>query len=354
MRSGTSANLRHARAVRRAAGLRRAAAGLLALWLGALQATAAAEPLAVYTDAWPPYVNPAGEPLGSAARVVRLVLKAMGHEADWTYYDFGFGYLQVARGQAPLAFPYFKTEQRRGEVLFSRPLFAVTSRLYYNRQFQNLQAAPDRLDGYRIGRVAGYSYGERLDRLLDGAQVYADERAAMAALLNHRIDLLPMTAAVAEATLRGHFPDRAELIRPVPGISDRSTLHLIAPDDARGRALIAAFDQTYADLAAHDLVGLEPLRDEQPRVGQDVAELVAAEGFPIIVGHTSLDLERSEFYAIPPGTRALVLDWSQRIREPVLNDRLYRVMVDLSRVVILSGPHVGKELYVKNMHINLL
>jgi polar amino acid transport system substrate-binding protein len=28
-------------------------------------------------------------------------------------------------------------------------------------------------------------------------------------------------------------------------------------------------------------------------------------------------------------------------------------MVDLSRILVLNGPHVGKELFVKNMHIHL-
>lgn len=54
-----------------------------------------------------------------------------------------------------------------------------------------------------------------------------------------------------------------------------------------------------------------------------------------------------------PGSAARVLDWSPKILQASNTDRRYKTMIDASRVVVLNGPHVGKELMVRNMPIEL-
>ena len=85
---------------------------------------------------------------------------------------------------------------------------------------------------------------------------------------------------------------------------------------------------------------------------KDIARLITAEGYPAIVGQTSI-AEKIDYYTLPQGTRVLVLNWSDKILSPSSTDRIYKSMTDLSYVVILNGPHVGKELYVKNMHLEI-
>ncbi len=94
---------------------------------------------------------------------------------------------------------------------------------------------------------------------------------------------------------------------------------------------------------------------EEPRPPRrvDLAQLVSAEGNPVILGRASGD-SGDEFYALPLGTRVIVLEWSEKIARPSTNDRPYRIMMDESRVVVVSGPHVGRELYIRNMHLSLL
>ena len=328
----------------------------------AAMTSARAETLKVYTGSWPPFVRAEGEPVGTAADVVRKVLRNMGHDASFEHFGFAFGYHAVKMGRAPGAFPYFETRARRDEVLFSRPLFTVRNTVYYNLQFREFTRDPVDPAQLRVGRVTGYSYGEGLDAALSACPVsdavrcptFGSEIDAVRALLGNRIDLLPMTDSVATAILANNFPDEAELLREVPleAYSSESTLHLIAPRNAEGRALIEAFDASHAELlSAGVLAAADTGRVVERADGTSVVRIVASEGFPIVVGVAADDPDR--YYAVPEGTRALVLAWSDKLSQPASDDRLYGVMVDLSLVVILDGPHVGRELRIRNMHLSI-
>jgi polar amino acid transport system substrate-binding protein len=305
--------------------------------------------LAAYTEVWPPYVE-AGDPVqGSVVNLVRIVLDDMGETPGWRRFDFAYSYEKVREGKAPLAFPYFLTPERETEVVFSAPLFEVTNLVFHNRRFGTLEASG--LDGARFGRVAGYRYGDVFDAYGQGARVFASEAGALRALLDGEIDALPMTQSVAEATLAQSFPDELELIRPVEGVSDTASLHVIAPMSGEGRALIARFDASLARLRA---AGVIPEGDPSARVRlpeRTLARLVASEGFPMILARVPGE---EGYLAMPPGARATIIEWSVRIREGQRDDRLFQTMTDETRVVMLSGPHVGRELLIRNMHLEII
>lgn len=331
----------------------------------ALAATAAGvsarEPLEVYTGHWPPFVG-IGDEGGSATDVVRMVFHNMGRDARFERQGFAYSYLAVKKGSVPAAFPYFATRTRREEVLFSQPLFTVRNTVYYNLQYRDFSAGEADPATLRVGRVSGYSYGEGLDAVLatcpvsdaERCPVYGAEADAVRALLADQIDLLPMTDSVAAQILAADFKDEALLLREVPGrrFSGRSTLHLIAPRTPAGQALIDRFNASHAELLAADII---PTADNSlaatGKRGASVVRIASSEGFPIVVGVSASDPD--QFFAVPEGTRALVLEWSDKIVSPAVDDRLYAVMVDQSLVVILDGPHVGKELRIRNMHLSI-
>ncbi len=308
-----------------------------------------AQPLAVHTDIWPPYVE-AGTPVqGSVVNLVRTVLDDMGERPDWQRFDFAYSYDKVLRQRAPLAFPYFLTPEREAEVMFSAPLFEVTNLIFHNRRFGTLEAAG--LEGARFGRVAGYRYGAVLDAYAGDARVFASEAGALRALLDGEIDALPMTQSVAEATLASEFPDELELIRPVEGVSDTASLHVIAPMSEEGTRLIARFDASLARLRAE---GIIPAGDPSARVRlpeRTLARLVASEGFPMILARVQGE---AGHLSMPPGARATIIEWSPRIADGQSDERIYQTMMDETRVVMLSGPHVGRELLVRNMHLEII
>ncbi|MEM6639829.1 MAG: transporter substrate-binding domain-containing protein [Pseudomonadota bacterium] len=333
---------------------------IAALALCLCEAASAREQLSVHTGHWPPFVGHDNTEPGIAADVVRQVLLNMDVEMVLVREGFAFGFFAVGKADAAAAFPYFSTPSRREQVLFSAPLFTVRNTVYYNLQFNDFSNASADPAELRVGRVTGYSYGEQIDEALSPCPatdlkrcpVFASEADAVRALLSDQIDLLPMTDTVAARILDDRFMDEAQLLREVSDtrFSGRSTLHLIAPRSDEGRAFIRSFNASHAELLEAGVIA-SAAADPAPhrRRGTSVVRISAAEGFPIVVGVAADD--DGTFYAVPEGTRALVLEWSDKIASPARDDRLYAVMVDQSLVVVLDGPHVGKELRIRNMHL---
>lgn len=305
------------------------------------------------TNTWPPYINAVDEPLGSAAEIMELILRRSKVSARWTYVPYELALFEVSQGAQLISYPYFKTKKRQEQVLYSAPIFTVSSKIFYNRQYLNQKQAKEQFDKkLRIGKVAGYSYGESLDEAISTATVFNNEKRALTALFNHEIDLLPMTESVLDTILNADFPQRQQLIRPLENVEEVSSLHLIAAKSAAGKAIIERVNQALLELKTAGLASIQNEPFEAP-VSVDVASLVVAEGYPTILGQTAQSGASIEYYTLPLGTGALVLEWSKNMLKPAANDRLYQHMMDLSKVVILNGPHVGKELYVRNMHIEL-
>lgn len=322
------------------------------LFLGFVN-SALADNIEILTGAWPPYINNQQEPTGSAARALELIATEAGVEFKWGYQSYALAYQLVKRKKSLATFPFFKTEQRLKEVLFSDPIFSVRSRIYYNRQFTTAQQASETFKDLRIGRVAGYSYGQQLDKLIVNPIIYSNEKAALEGLFNEEIDLLPMTEGVMQTTLSREFPNRVELIRPVNGIADESSLHLVAAMTPEGEDLINTFNKALKTLEKLG-ISVEPPRVYEQSNRIDLAKLIPAEGYPLILGRKKNAKGEDEYYTLPQGTRVIVTTWSEKVENPSKTDRLYKTMVEESEVVVLSGPHVGKELRVRNMHIELL
>lgn len=300
----------------------------------------------VYTGVWPPYVEAGDGRPGSVADVVRVVFDDMGYDARLRRLDFAYAYHRMETGRGPAAFPYFRTEDRIGEVLFSAPLFETTSRIYFNRRHLTEAEAASSGDR-RLGTVRGYRYGDPIDARLEGATVYASEPEAIAALLNGEIDLLPMTERVAAAILERDFPDEAALVRPLPDIVARETVHVIAPDTEAGAALIAAFDASLERLRAAGVISAADPAIDTPSRRRTVARVVASDRAPVVLGRDA----DGAVYALPQGTRVAVLEWSGRLQGPMTDDRLFQTMTEASLVLALDGPQAGRELYVENMHL---
>lgn len=311
----------------------------------------------LYTDVWPPYINAPAQESGRAARLLELLAAEQEGELRWRYLPYDLSFELIRRSsesdKAVLGYPYFKTATRAAQVLFSEPVFTANTRIYYNRQFLRPEQVSDDLQRYRIGRVSGYSYGETLDAHLQQAIVFGSEIEALNALFAHDIDLLPMTEGVMEETLQRYYPERKQLLLPLPGYQDRSSLHVVASRNAAGERALQAINASLARLRELQIAGFDGRAVARPRPA-DVARLIAVEGYPAVLGQTSLNPDATRYYTLPQGTRVLVIEWSERMLNPSASDRFYKVMMALSRVVVLNGPHAGKELFVRNMHIELL
>jgi len=316
--------------------------------------------LTVLTNTWQPYINPSKEPSGQAALLVEMLAFQAEKEVEWQYFPFQFNYQQVANARSMIAFPYFKTAEREQKVLFSKPVFYATSRLYYNRQYFNEADIKNRWESLVLGRVKGYSYGENLDAKLDNAIVFTDEQSALFALFNNDIQILPMTQGVLTHTLEQSFPNRLELIRPVPSIEETSALHFIVAKNQQGQQIVQWLNSQIDKLLdSHS----EPVkaRESRSKGSINLAQLVAAEGYPVILGEeknpqglAANNKDSQVYYTLVQGTRVAIVEWSEKMLKPSQNDRLYQNMIEQSKVVILNGPHIGRELWIRNLHIQLL
>lgn len=321
----------------------------LALFTLVCSSLACGQSITITTDEWQPYINKPEQALGSAAELLKQLYSMDDTEIRWQYQHYDLAYYQVAKKQKLASFPYFKTDVRASQVLFSKAIFYATSYIYFNRQFQS-NIHLEQLNQYKIGRVSGYSYGEKIDGLLAKAQTFVSEKQALEALLNHQIDYLPMTESVMNNLLNNEFSTQKLLIKPLDNIKDNASLHLIAANNSEGQQLITALN-AHIDKVAH-LASMK-LVPEALKKSPDLAKLVVAEGYPAILGQTLAAVE-PQFYTLPQGTSVLVIKWSNKMLTSSTTDTLYKNMMAFSHVLILNGPLVGEELLVRNMHIELL
>lgn len=304
--------------------------------------------MSIVTNEWPPYINSQNENAGTAAELLRQILSQDDNQINWQYQNYDLAFELVAENKQTAGFPYFQTEDRAKLVYYSDAIFSVKNRLYYNRQRAN-GFDVNKVSQYKFGRVAGYSYGQRIDDLVSNGTVFGNEKEALESLFRNEIDFLPMTESVMNHMLNKKYRDQALLIQQVKNIEELDTLHLIAPKTEQGSELIQYINKLVEQVKHIESLQLDSVERFVPK---DIAKLITAEGYPVIVGQTSLD-DHAQFYTLPQGTSVLVLNWSNKILKPSDTDRIYKSMMASSHVVVLNGPHVGKELYIKNMHLEI-
>lgn len=301
----------------------------------------------ITTAPWHPYINDKNG--GTAADLLQQIYSQDDIEINWLVQNYDLAFMQVANKQKLSSFPYFKTPEREASVRYSRPVFQVTSKLYYNRQFNN-GIKKEEVNNYRVGQVAGYSYGANIDHILSNTRVYGSEEVALTALFKNEIDVLPMTESVMHHLLNTKFAPQKLLVKAVPGLSDTASLHLIAARTEQGEAIIKQLNILLDNVAHLQSLDLAPVPLDIPA---DIAKLKSSEGYPAILAQSDTSAE-PKYFTLPQGTKVLVIEWSNKLIEASTSDRIYKNMMDVSKVVILNGPLVGKEVFVRNMHIELL
>ncbi len=275
---------------------------------------------------------------------------------DFRYIDYAFGLHMISRQEQAMSFPWRRTVERAEQVLFTRSFMQLENAFHYKLRATTDASQRRDLNAARVGRVATYSFGGEVARTLDRAAAesrlteFPTELVALTALLTDEIDLLLLPKRVVGAIMRSSFPDEADLLRTLPTPMEVYPLHAIAPDTPWGREQVARFDASYEELLAAGVVSEDYVaRSLQRAPRRDVSILTSAEGFPVITGTLRSDLTQE--FAVPPGTRVLVLAWSPRILEATGDEPPFRTMTDRTAVLVLNGPHLGKELLIKNMHI---
>ncbi|MBD1390069.1 transporter substrate-binding domain-containing protein [Neiella sp. HB171785] len=308
----------------------------------------------VYTAPWPPFVTGDEEHLGSAERIVQLVLYQMKRSPSWQHIDYYFSFKMAAEGDITAAFPFFKTRERQAQALFSAPLMRVENGMFYSERWHQdiSKLAVGRNPALKFGRVAGYSYGQQIDELLPEAKIFSSELLALEALANGDIDLLPISIQVAKHLIRRYMPHKTHEFKVLNQHRAYNNVYLVAPNNASGQAFIEQFDQALATLKAQGLFD-EILSSGRMVEGSGFIRLVPAEGFPVVTGYQLTEDGSKQFFVIPQGSRGEVLRWHPVVLKPHDNEQIFDGMMRYSLVQIANGPHAGKQLYIRNMHIEI-
>jgi polar amino acid transport system substrate-binding protein len=323
-----------------------------------LACNAVAAELRLVSGDWHPYVDSVRAT--EAESLVSNLLMLDGDTVSWRYPGFYFAAEHLRQGTADAGFPFFRTAAREREFVFSAPIFEVDNVVIYNRRRHDLSAAPADLDdgywrGYQIGIVAGYSYsGLPAYEALESVQ-YSSEQRALAGLLGGQIDLLPIERSVWRSLVLRHFPNQFYLIAEVPRVGWSEGVHLMMSANGANRARLDRFNARLAAFFVRnpDVDFVYRTSDIVGTIERGTAVLHATQLQPLIIGQLPRDDSFEPAFVIPEATSVIVTDWAESYFQHRGGVSVISQLQGLSRVLLIDGPHVGTEVYVRNAHIRI-
>lgn len=327
----------------------------LCLWmLTAVAPMTAAEPfdrhVSIYTEQWAPFIE-LNQAQQDVRKIVDLALVEVGIEARWEQLNYYHSFKFTEQNKISAAFPFFKTANRASLVLFSEPVYQIENSVFYDR-FRYPQGV-DLATGV-AAVVGGYSYGETIDNLIRERRVFASDQQALQALFDGEVDYAPMSSQVAQVLTLKQFPNQYYRLATLPQYSSFSSVHVIAPKTQAGQDFISKFNRGLK--VAKDLVTEVDTAIDANIFGRaaGIVSLAEADGYPIITAELATDkAANAEIIYLVPGTRAVVLNWSPTMLGSTTNEQIFAAMTEQSTVRLLDGPHQGKVVKVKNLHIRI-
>jgi polar amino acid transport system substrate-binding protein len=330
----------------------------------ALHANPEVQDITIVSGDWHPYTHPNFNT--ETEKYIDNLLILSGYQPEWFYAGFDFALEHLRQGKAKAAFPYYLTEERQESFLFSDPVMQVRNVVAYNRQnprihhWHDTPPSPESLRSSEreviFGLVRGYSYSGLFEtEPPDSARWYPSEMQALSALLAGEIDALPIEQHVWQSLQLRHQPDRYHMIRFLNDFHWDETLHVIAPDNDTGRAIIESFNNTLDRFPAgsidlelnHDVFSLiEEIERGTVRLNSTPLQ-------PVILAYSDRKTGDSTKVVVPEGTAALVLDWAEEYFIHDDTQSVMQIMKARTQVLLLNGPHAGKTVYVENAHIEI-
>jgi polar amino acid transport system substrate-binding protein len=144
---------------------------------------------------YPPfnYAGPDGNPAGLNVDLARLICEELGVSCtiQMRRFDTLFDALNENRGDAAIA-SISVTPQARNRADFTDPYYRPVARFVVRRETPMSDIAPERIEGKKVGVVAGTAHEQFLRALFTEAEVvpYRTAEAAREALRRREVDLL--------------------------------------------------------------------------------------------------------------------------------------------------------------------
>lgn len=323
----------------------------------------------IVTAEWSPYVSQRIEGYGVFTEIVTAILNDMEKVPEYSFLYSYKCYDMVKEGKYQGGFPFHKVEDRIDDLHFSEPLMDVTYVFFYNKErnkeFGDITNS-DSLKGKKVAVITGYpkkySYGKGFRDLIDLMEevTVKTEIEAFQLLKNDEVDLVPASKRVGRDIIRGHFIQHK--FDTIPVFSSTEKVYFVASKTSSNKEFIKKFNKSLQTLSENGICDEIKRRNYDPDLGlfkgekqTGVVRLSATDAFPLILGRKKQrekGKERNEnpAYLIPKGTRAIILEWSDKFLEPD-NVEIHEQMFAETRVLLLEGPLKGYSLWVKNLHI---
>jgi len=222
--------------------------GPAALLLALAALRLGAEPLALATGDYAPFVGPQLPSAGITAAVVSAAFKTQGVEVRFAFLPWKRGYLETQAGRYAGTFPYLKTPERELAFLFSEPIFRDRFRLFVRRpEAPGLKWARKTLCvplGYDVSQIAVFIHRHQL-KLVQPPSI----ANCFKMLERVRVDAVWVSEWVGATTAREVLahPDQVQALET--RLVDDSSYYLMVPRQLpNAKALLARFNTGLAAL----------------------------------------------------------------------------------------------------------
>lgn len=201
-------------------------------------------------DEWAPYTSENMESYGIAAQIVSEAMEAAELEFEFQFRPWARAMEMVKFGDAWGSFPWFYTEERSVEYLYSEPVIQVNSVIFYkkdNPKFKNslpkFGSLYD-LKEYKFGGVFGYFYEKKFEENGFNYDLSSSLESAFKLLDTGKVDIINEDEAVGNYTISKTFPGKeAEFDRLEKLISTEQMYMVVNKTQANSAEILEKFNK---------------------------------------------------------------------------------------------------------------
>lgn len=201
-------------------------------------------------DEWAPYTSEYMESYGIASQIVSEAMKVAELEYEFEFRPWARAMEMVKFGDAWGSFPWFYTEERSADYLYSEPVIQVNSVIYYKKnnpkfkselpEFGNLHD----LKEYKFGGVFGYFYEKEFEENGFNYDLSSSLESAFKLLDTGKVDIINEDEAVGNYTISKIFPGKeAEFGRLEKVISTEQMYMVVNKKQSNAEEILEKFNK---------------------------------------------------------------------------------------------------------------
>ena len=189
-----------------------------------------ADTLRLASGSWEPFTSEQQPQYQVIENIVINAFEAAGHQVELVYYPWKRSYNMALHGEVDGTFPWFKTDNREKDFIYSDTIFRVTEVFFHRKDVSfDWQSLSD-LEPYVIGTTIGYSHEEILGNAGLMFESASQEELNFKKLLHRRVDLSPSVLEAGLYILETQMsPQQAREITYHPKPFTGGTEHVLFP-----------------------------------------------------------------------------------------------------------------------------